>query len=291
MDYFDLHCDTVTTAFAKGIDLASEKLQVNVKISMLFKNYRQCFALWLNDDFHGKAAFKKADELYNFYQSQLPLIEKCVVKPMLTLENAVSLGGELENIALWKSRGVCAMSLTWNGENELACGADVASGGLTALGKKALHEAENQGIVIDVSHLNEDGFCDVSKIAHKPFIASHSNCFSVCPHKRNLKDYQIKEIIACGGLIGINFYPVFLGSNVFEAVYENICHIISFGGENSIAFGSDFDGAKMSRRLKNLSCIPPLRAFLLKKGMDSSLLDKFFSKNSENFFNNVLHNQ
>lgn len=288
MEYFDLHCDTVEKAFSKGVDLTDDKLQVNVKNAEYIKNYHQCFALWLNDDFHGKAAFDRATELYRFYLRQKQLLPHSI-KPLLTLENAVALGGNLDNITVWHERSVRAMTLTWNGENELACGADVVAGGLTALGRDAVREAQRHNIVIDVSHLNEDSFCDTVRISHEPLIASHSCCFSVCPHRRNLKDYQIKEIISSDGLIGINFYPLFLGKgNVFERIYQNICHIANLGGERSISFGSDFDGAKMNRRLKNITKIKELRIFLSKKGIADSALDDIFFKNSEKFFNNIL---
>lgn len=289
MDYFDLHCDTITEAYSKQFDLTSEKLSVNIKNTEKINKYTQCFALWLNDDFHGKAAFEKASALYDFYQTQKPLITSNGIRQILTLENAASLGGDIENIAVWKERSVAAMTLTWNAKNELACGADVLSGGLTKLGKAVVRQAQIQNIIIDVSHLNEDSFCDVAKILHKPFIASHSCCFSVCPHRRNLKDYQIKEIISSGGLIGINFYPAFLGGgNVFEAIYKNICHILKLGGDKNIAFGSDFDGAKMANKLKDLSCVNRLYTFLLNKGIDAGTLDNIFFNNAEIFFNNAF---
>ncbi|MCM1363913.1 MAG: membrane dipeptidase [Faecalibacterium sp.] len=291
MEYFDLHCDTVEKAFSNGLDFESEKLQVNVQNTKEFKKYNQCFALWLNDNFHGKAAFDYATELYKYYLTGKSILPGNI-KPFLTLENAVSLGGKLENISLWKERSVCAMTLTWNGENELACGADIASGGLTAFGRDAVREAQRQNIIIDVSHLNEDSFCDTVRIMHQSFIASHSCCFSICPHRRNLKDWQIKEIIGSHGLIGINFYHVFLGDgNIFERIYQNICHISELGGEKSIAFGSDFDGSKMNRRLKDPSKIGELHRYLKKKGIAESTLDDIFFKNAEKFFNNVLLNQ
>lgn len=211
-------------------------------------------------------------------------------KSYLTLENAASFGGCLENIALWKKRGIVASTLTWNSDNSLGGGVNGIKG-LTSYGKAAIREMEKSKMTVDVSHLNEKTFYDFLSVCHKPFIASHSNCFTVCSHKRNLRDWQLRELIVAGGIVGLNFYPLFLGGNVFEKLYENICHILQLGGENNIALGSDFDGAKMLPSLNKDSKVSDLYSFLIKKGMEKSILEKIFFKNAENFFNNVLQVQ
>lgn len=109
-----------------------------------------------------------------------------------------------------------------------------------------MKELEKNRIVIDVSHLNTLGFWDLCEIAERPFLATHSNCFEICPHKRNLDDLQIREIIRRKGLIGINFYPIFINGESdasFQEIRRHIRHILSLGGEDVIAVGSDFDGA------------------------------------------------
>ena len=57
------------------------------------------------------------------------------------------------------------------------------------------------GMIIDVSHLNDEGFWDVMEIAKKPIIASHSNCRSLASSMRNLTDEQIKAIASINGVI------------------------------------------------------------------------------------------
>ena len=44
-------------------------------------------------------------------------------------------------------------------------------------------------------------------------IVSHSCVYSICPHRRNLKDDQIKAVGKNGGVIHLNFYSGFLDSN------------------------------------------------------------------------------
>lgn len=118
-------------------------------------------------------------------------------------------GGKLERIPEFRELGVRILSLTWNKENELAGGADSETG-LTALGKKAVKELEANRIVIDVSHLNNASFWELCEIAERPFHCHSLQLLDICPHKRNLDDLQIQEIIRRKGLIGINFYPIFI---------------------------------------------------------------------------------
>ncbi len=284
MMYSDLHCDSVTKAYRENISLFGGTLAVKIGSDKFIKR-EQCFALWLDDKLYGEPAFSYCKKLFGFYKANEAKIKECGITPHLTLENASSLGGDLNNIAYFKSQGVKMISLTWNGENELASGVN-AKGGLKPLGKEAVREMENCGIILDVSHLNEEGFRDVSCIATKPFVASHSNCYGICPHKRNLKQWQIKEIISRGGLIGINFYPPFLGKgSVFKLIRQNIELILSLGGENCIALGSDFDGAEMSDELKTADDVARLGEYLLSGGMSEKVVEKVFYKNAVEFLN------
>ena len=173
------------------------------------------------------------------------------------------------------------MSLTWNGENELASGVH-AKGGLKPLGRDAVREMARQNITLDVSHLNEQGFYEVCLIDSIKIVATHSNCYDICPHMRNLKKWQIEEIIARGGLIGLNFYPAFLGrGRVFEKIRENIEYLLSLGGENCMAFGSDFDGAEMSEELDGVDKVGELYRYLLSSGLSKRVVEGIFYGNAE----------
>ena len=72
------------------------------------------------------------------------------------------------------------------------------------------------GMLVDLSHVGEQTFWDVMKIATKPVLVSHSCVHALCPHRRNLKDDQIKAIAQNGGVIHLNFYSGFVDP-AFEA--------------------------------------------------------------------------
>ncbi len=84
--------------------------------------------------------------------------------------------------------------------------------GLTQFGKQVVQRMNQLGILVDVSHAGDQTFWDVIHTTTKPIIASHSSVYSLTPHRRNLKDDQIKAIAKNGGVIQVNFNPGFIDS-------------------------------------------------------------------------------
>jgi membrane dipeptidase len=87
---------------------------------------------------------------------------------------------------------------------------------LTNFGKQVVQRMNSLGMLVDVSHVGEETFKDVIHTTTKPIIATHSGVYTICPHQRNLKDYQIKAIAKNGGVIQVNFYSGFLDPNYFK---------------------------------------------------------------------------
>lgn len=84
--------------------------------------------------------------------------------------------------------------------------------GLTDFGKQVVQRMNQLGVIVDVSHVGEQTFWDVIHTTTKPIIASHSSVYNLTPHRRNLKDDQIKAIAKNGGVIQVNFNPGFIDS-------------------------------------------------------------------------------
>lgn len=139
---------------------------------------------------------------------------------MLGVEGGHMIEDKIENLDALYVRGVRYMTLTWNNSTSWATSAvdettegdSLTHKGLTDLGKKIIKRMNDIGMLIDVSHNGEQTFWDVMKLTKKPVIASHSSVWTLCPHRRNLKDDQIKAIAKNGGVIHLNFYAGFLDS-------------------------------------------------------------------------------
>jgi membrane dipeptidase len=82
--------------------------------------------------------------------------------------------------------------------------------GLNDLGREMIDEMNRLGIIIDLSHSAASTVEEVLKASNQPVIASHSCAASICPHKRNLTDDQIRAIAEKGGMIGVAFVSFFL---------------------------------------------------------------------------------
>ena len=278
MDYFDLHCDTAYECYKRNLDLNNRNLAVNNDFGDVFNNWKQCFAIWIKDDI--KAPFELYKKILNNFKK---LQKRNNLTPIMTVEGGAVIEDKTERIDQLKNDGISALTLTWNGENRIGGGA-FSDAPLTDFGRAVINRLNKNKMFCDLSHINEKGFYKAIEIADYPF-ASHSCCRAICDHKRNLYDEQLKLIAQKNGVIGICFYPIFLGGqNVFEKIYENIYHMLLLDLENSICIGSDFDGAEMSDELKNISAIPKLYGYLSSRGINDKSLNKIFYTNADNFF-------
>ena len=110
-------------------------------------------------------------------------------------------------------------------------------------------------MIVDVSHLSDDGFFDLCEHATKPFVASHSNSRAMCGHRRNLTDEMLRMLGDRGGVYGLNFCPGFViaekdengqrmhdGKNLLEYLAEHAVHMMNVGGTACVGLRSDFDG-------------------------------------------------
>lgn len=257
----DAHCDTVYELVTGGGNLAENSLCVSLNQLSQYGGYLQFFAawiddaepeplslaLWLLDRMHREIkGHENIIELVLSAKDAQGVLERGKVGALLTVENGNCLEGELSNLKRFYDLGVRALTLTWNAANELADGImEPRGGGLTDFGKAVVAEMNRLGMMIDVSHLSEQGFWDVLSLTKQPIMASHSNARRVASHDRNLTDEQICALSQSGGVMGLNLYPAFLadheGASISDCV-RHIEHILAVGGEDCLGLGSDFDG-------------------------------------------------
>lgn len=181
-------------------------------------------------------------------------LENCINQQkfsvLLSMEGAEPLMNDLLLLTAFYELGVRFLGLVWSRRNYVADGSHFTpvlegkKGGLTDFGVELLKKAESLGIIIDVSHLNDEGFEDVCRLATRPFIASHSNCRSLLDIARNITDHQIKKIAESGGLIGINAAKVFLNPCANQASIKDyvhhIDHVKRLVGIDNVCLGFDF---------------------------------------------------
>ncbi|MBR6407149.1 MAG: membrane dipeptidase [Clostridia bacterium] len=301
MKLFDLHCDTLYECAVKNIDMKINDLQISLERGAKYSPWFQCFAVWMPDELRGHAAEEHFDRCYEYLQRQIDKHSDFIVqytggdfdgadkrcRAVLTVEGGSAFAGKPERILYLKKCGVAAVTLTWNGANEICDGVMTENaGGLTDFGFDCVREMESCGIVVDVSHISQKGFWDVDSVAQKPYIATHSNSGFIRSHVRNLTDEQFTAIKNRGGLVGINLYTKFVADGddyTLEQLKRHIDHFLSLGGERVLAIGTDFDGAQMPSCLGDISRLDSLYDYLLQGGCSEQLCDDIFFNNAYSF--------
>ena len=149
------------------------------------------------------------------------------VSIFLGLENGAPLSPKND----WKKilhdfydEGVRYVTLCHTGNNEIcdSCAQAVPRwNGLSPFGREVVAEMNKLGMLVDVSHISDAAFYDVLECSTKPVVATHSCCRALADHPRNMTDDMIRALAAKGGVIQINFYPVFLDSKFAKELNDS----------------------------------------------------------------------
>ena len=153
------------------------------------------------------------------YAELIKAVKQHKIAAMFGVEGGHMIEDDLNKLEALYNRGARYLTLTHNTAPSWATSAadettktDLPHKGLTDFGKEVVHRMNQLGMMIDVSHVGEQTFQDIISITTKPIIASHSCVYNLTPHRRNLKDEQIKAIANSGGVIQLNFNPGFIDS-------------------------------------------------------------------------------
>lgn len=302
----DLHCDTLTAFMAPGrcrntlndpgSDFALCKVPAGAR-------WAQCCAIFIPDELRGTQAIRYYEAHQKSFVRQMTECSSLAVPcstaaqleqawaqgkaaAILTVENGSALAGDLDRLEVLARDGVKAVTLSWNGQNEIASGWETDHG-LSDFGRVLIPAMEQQGVLVDVSHLNDRSFYDVLERAQKPFLATHSNARSVCSHRRNLTDDQIREMVSRRCLIGLNYTDHFLrdgGGATPEDLFRHIARFLDLGAEDCLALGSDFDGTTLPEFLNSPAKVLHLPDYLQSRGLSAALCRKILFQNALTFF-------
>ncbi len=314
--FCDTHCDTALNIFKKNKKIGILSKTGHLDIVRLKKGgvKVQVFAVYIEKDFKPNNSLQRALQLIDSLLMELSAnrnkIELAIsyeqiknivatdrIAAILAIEGGEALEGKLCNLRIFYKLGVRMITLTWNQRNNIADGSDYVSSkrGLTLFGKKVVQEMNQLGMVVDVSHISESGFWDVLKYSRYPIIASHSNCYHLCPHQRNLKDSQIMAIADKGGMVGVTYVPDFLITEsrkaVIDDVIKHIDHIVSLVGPDFVGLGSDFDGCQeLPEGLEGADKVFHIKDKLVQKGYSREDVQKIMGRNFLNLFQRISTN-
>jgi microsomal dipeptidase-like Zn-dependent dipeptidase len=166
------------------------------------------------------------------------------VAGLLGLEGAHVLQGKLANLDALFDAGFRLMGLTHFFDNEVAGSAHgVNQGGLTPLGRQVIPRMEALGMAVDLAHASAATLDEVTGLATRPVLVSHTGARGTCDGPRTLTDRQISRVAATGGLIGIAFFSSATCGRDIDSIVRAIRYTVDRVGSAHVALGSDFDGA------------------------------------------------
>ncbi|MEM1269363.1 MAG: dipeptidase [Bacteroidota bacterium] len=189
---------------------------------------------------------------------------------VLHIEGADPLDEDLDELHRLYDAGLRSVGLTWSRPNRFAHGVpfrypstpDIGPG-LTEAGKRLVTACSAKGLLLDLAHLNEQGFWDVESITDRPLVVSHAGVHAIAPTSRNLTDKQIDAVAASGGLVGITFYVGDLrpdgkteADTPLDLIARHARYVADRVGVEHVAFGSDFDGAMVPAALDDAAGYP-----------------------------------
>lgn len=312
MKFIDLHCDTIDLLMLgkNGNRLSQNTHCVDIGKLREGNCLAQTFALYVDIAEH-KSAYKHCMDMANKFHEEIKLNKEFInlatnyediiknekdgkISALLSIEEGAILEGKIDNLSKFYDLGVRMITLTWNHENEIGyphVKPENINKGLKSFGVEAVEKMNDLGIVVDVSHLSDAGFHDVSRISKKPFVATHSNSRTMTNHSRNLTDDMIKILANSGGVTGINFCSSFIGETPMAMISDmirHIKHIKNVGGIDVIALGSDFDGIESPVEIKDASEMNKLAIQLEKEGFKTDEIEKIFYKNALRVIKDVM---
>lgn len=286
----------------------------------------QFLSVWVNPrQYSGEAAWERSLKMFDAIDVTLErypddvllartasevrgAVKRGKVAFLIGVEGAHALGEPgtddraIERLRTWYDRGARYLTLTWMNSNALggSSGDRGKRRGLTPLGRRAVREMNDWGMIVDVSHLSDPTFFDAVKASRSPVLASHSGVRAVNDHYRNITDEMLRALAENGGAACIVYYPGYLDAQWaaarrrarrrgtpmeaepvrLEKVLEHIDHAVEVAGVDHVCLGSDFDGIGATPLgLEDVSKLPSITKALRARGYTSEEVIKILGAN------------
>ena len=304
---FDLHCDSALALLGKTMNeagsLRNNENHIDLERASKLGGYAQCFACFTTPSMEewGKVSpivvferelatiqreVDKNQDLIAIAYSPEEIEENRSAGKMsaiLTLEGTAGISYEPALLEDLQAIGFRIASLGWNEKNPLT-GSHKTGGGLTDQGREFVKEAQRLGILIDVSHISDEGFWDIMKVTQAPIVATHSNSRAICDNSRNLTDDMFRAIVETGGVAGYNACAEFTGENpTVDTICDHIFHFMELDPSGKhIALGGDLDGVtNLPAGFEGVQSWPVLAERLMVRGLSEETV-------MDIYWNNVL---
>jgi membrane dipeptidase len=202
---------------------------------------------------------------------------------------------EPAEVAFWVEQGVRIIGPAWAATRY--AGGTGEPGALTALGFELLERMSDLPVVLDLSHMSDEGTLAALDRFAGSIIATHANprrLAEISRPERALPDEVIRGIAERDGVIGVVPYNRFLKSGwvtadgkqavpleTVAAAVDMICQLT--GSSRHVGIGSDLDGGlgreHIPQEMDSCADLPKIAPLLAAKGYNSDDIKNFHSQN------------
>ena len=175
--------------------------------------------------------------------------EQGVSAVLLGLEGGKPIEQDLELLHILYRLGLRIVQLTWAGGNDICDRRDPpVCEGLTAFGRRVVHEMNALGMLIDPGHCSDKTFFDVLELSSRPVAVLHSAPAGAKPDMdprstEHLSDRKIRALAEGGGVLGLHFFSHFLNPTAkatVEDIVDHVDYIADLVGIEHVALGADY---------------------------------------------------
>jgi membrane dipeptidase len=211
------------------------------------------------------------------------------VAGFLGAEGAQPLEGSLENLDELYAAGFRMMSPTHFTDTAIGSAASgMSQAGLTDLGRQWVRAMEARHMIIDLAHASSATVRDVTALATRPLLVSHTGVKGTCNNPRNLSDDELRAVAQTGGVIGIGYWQTATCGTDAAAIARAIKYATGIVGIDHVALGSDFDGSSIVPF--DASGLVLVTDALLKQGFSEQEIHKMMGENVVRVLLEVLPN-
>ena len=317
MFVLDSHCDT-PLQMMRGLDIGTDNGRGHVDIAKLKEGGVDAsfFALYTSAELTPEEAtsttLEMLGKIYDAIdahkdclalalspQDALKNKDKGLISIFLGMENGSPIHKSLSLLRMYYRMGVRYLTLTHNGDNEIADSAAEGTRwhGLSPFGREVVDEMNRLGMIVDIAHVSDETFYDVIGCSKSPIVSTHSCCRALASHRRNMTDDMLRSLAYNGGVMQVNFYPAFL-SDSYETkmptvsdIADHIDHAVKVAGIDHVGIGTDFDGIEITPiGMEDISKLPKIFDELTIRGYSDDQIEKIAGGNFLRVFNDVIAN-
>jgi len=176
--------------------------------NMIVMSYRTQESFEAQSESFAKKRFKNA-RLIGTFDDIRKIRDTGEFGVLMYVQSPYPMGGGIQNLEKFYDKGLRVFQLAYGAQHTEQAPEDVMGygndqeGGVTPLGEKVIDELNRLGMLVDISHCNEQTTLDACRLSKAPVICTHAGARAVTDRDRNKSDAALKAIAATGGIVGV----------------------------------------------------------------------------------------